>query len=278
MNKQELTQAIQKAIIENPSIESAILEKKFNVPMTTIRANRITLSTKGLIPSVKGKANIETKAISKLMSVSDKMGKFVNKQGVGKGNAREIMEKAVAKGNTKKFNILTLSAAECKIEQLILNNVSKKYKFVSCEENEAVYNKMLITIATNNLPISTHRGTFMDKIEQAQANEYSDLLMDYCGQFGTKHEDIKLAMDKDIVEVGGSICITLNKRISDGTFAMYELMEKLNPRTDKNDITRCEHSLLTFINRVGGMKYAVETVYHYHDTASMILVIVRRIA
>lgn len=284
MTKQELNQAIQKELIANPSIDSKKLELKYRTNKNVVRANRITVSSKGLIPSVKGKVNAElvakrlNKSIQKINAISEVMGGFVNKEGVGKGDARGIMKDSVGKGNTKKFNILTLSAAECKVEQLILNEVSKKYKFTSCESNEAVYNQMLITIATKNLPISTHRGTFLDKIEQAQANEYSDLLMDYCGQFGTKHEDIKLAMDKDIVEVGGSICITLNKRISEGTFAMYELMEKLNPPTEKNEMTRCEHSLITFINRVGGMKYAIEQVYHYHDTASMILVIVRRIA
>lgn len=284
MTKQEINQAIQNEIIKNPSIDSKILEAKYSVTQYIVRANRITVSTKGLIPSINGKLNVDlatkrfNKAMNKINSASDTLGKFKNKEGIGKGDARKFMENAVKIGNTSKFNILTLSAAECKMEQLILANVSKKYKFTSCESDDVVYNKMLLTIATKNLPISTHRGTMSDKIAQAQVNEYSDLLMDYCGQFGTAHHDIKNAIEKDIVEVGGSICITLNKRITFGTFGMYELMEKLNPPSIKNEMTRCEHSLLTFINRVGGMRYAIETVYHYHDTASMILVIVRRIA
>jgi len=52
----------------------------------------------------------------------------------------------------------------------------------------------------------------------------------------------------------------------------------VSPRQDNNDTTRCEHAITTFINRIGGMKYAIEATLNYHDTTSMILIIVRRIA
>jgi hypothetical protein len=57
-------------------------------------------------------------------------------------------------------------------------------------------------------------------------------------------------------------------------------MELLNPRTTNDTNTRCEHTLRTFINRIGGLKYAIEEVFNYKDEgkANMVLMIVRRIA
>ncbi len=203
---------------------------------------------------------------------------FKNDKGENKQKARDLMVSSIANSNTTKGTILTLPFKHCIIEQQILKQVSKKYKFLGCEIDSGVYNEMLITIAKNNLPISTHKGTIGDKIRQAKTNEYSHLVLDYCGQLGTAHDDIKVCIENDIVELDGTILITLNKRITPGTEGIYELMERLNPRTDTNELTRCEHALRTFINRIGGVKYAIEAVLNYHDTTSMILMVVRRIA
>lgn len=221
--------------------------------------------------------NEKVNSINKAYKQAQNKASFVNDKGVNKQIARDVMVNAIKQSDTTKGLILTLPFIHCLIERQILAEVSKKYSFLGCEQEPDVYNKMLMTIAKNNLPISTHKGTIGEKIRQAKANEYSHLILDYCGQLGTTHEDIRIAMLNNIVEINGTIAITLNKRITPKTEEIYELMERLNPQTDKT-ISRSEHCLKTLINRIGGFNYAIESTLNYHDTANMILVIVRRIA
>jgi len=252
-----------------------VLAKKLNVSVRSIVATFSSLKRRKLIPTNKhllSSLTIETPKIE--IKAKEK---FQNVKGEKKQVARDLMVKSIVQSEISKGTILTLPFIHCKIEQQLINIVGKKYNFLGCENDPIVYNQMLMTIAQNNLPISTHKGNIKDKINIANENEYSHLILDYCGQLGTTHEEIKTAIENNIVQVGGVIAITLNKRITPNTEFIYELMEKLNPRTKEDEDTRCEHALRTFINRIGGLNYAIESVLNYHDTTSMILMIVRRI-
>ena len=236
------------------------------------------LKSKEIVPPTSKSEAI--KNIGKIIKKFNKHGKdkFHNAKGEKKQLARETMVNAIENSRASKGTILTLPYKHCIIEKMILDRVSKRYNFMACELDQKVFNAMLMTIAKNNLPMNVHRGGIGEKIEQAKENEYSHLILDYCGQLGTFHKEIQMAIEKNIVEVDGTISITLNKRITPNTEYIYEKMEQLNPRQVKNELTRTEHALRTFINRVGGMGYAIESTLNYHDNTSMILMIVRRIS
>jgi hypothetical protein len=234
------------------------------------------LVKKGLMPTLKKLTKKEKKAKKEKKVVNT----YSNLEGLNKQEARNIMEKAILLSKLFNKPILTLPFEECKLEIQLLNNISKKLRFLGCEMNEETYNKMLMTIATKNLPISTHKGMIGEVIAEARENQFGNLILDYCGQFATYHNDIKTAMVNNIVCVGGAICITANKRIAQSTFEIYEQMERLNPKLGLTEDTRCVHAMVTFIGRIGGFNYAIERVFDYNDGRgkNMVLIIVRRIA
>jgi len=213
---------------------------------------------------------------------SNVSSKFKNGDGEQKQIARELMVDAIKNSNTKKGEILSLPFEDCIIEQMILNEKNcKRYKFLGVEYDKQTYYNMLKTISEKQLPINAYHGALADKIYEAKEGQYSHIIADYCGQLNTFHEEIEYAIKNNIVEVGGTISITLNKRISDGCFGIYEKIERLLPKmTDRLTIedkyARTERIIYNFMLKVCGMNYTILTPFAYHDTTSMYLIIVKR--
>lgn len=282
--------------ITNEKIKEVILLKDgrtnkeiandLGVSSMRVSSNYSYLSNNGLVPKLSLIKDKTKKIKSKLDGVTSKykqkmlLNTYSNSDGVNKQNARDKMEVAVLKSQLFEKPILTLPFKECKFEMQLLKNISSNLRFLGCEKDNDTYNNMLLTIAKNNLPISTHKGLIGEVINEARENQFGNLILDYCGQFASIFADIKTAMDNKIVCVKGTICITANKRIAGGTFDIYEQMEKLNPKSNLDEETRCVHTMKTFISRVGGFNYSIEEVFDYNDGRgkNMVLIIVRRLA
>jgi hypothetical protein len=198
--------------VSNEIIKQAILLKDgrtnkqiaMDLGVTSMRvsSNYSHLSNKGLVPKL-GKVKV-VKKTKKVKKVKVVVNTYNNTDGVKKQEARNIIEKAIIASKLFEKPILTLPFEECKLEMQLLKNVSENLRFLGCEMIDETYNKMLMTIASNNLPISTHKGKIGDIILEARENQFSNLILDYCGQFGTYQNDIKTAMENNIVEVNGS--------------------------------------------------------------------------
>jgi hypothetical protein len=208
------------------------------------------------------------------------MPAFTNELGVQKQIAREWIVNSIYNSD-KEF--LTLPADNCKIEKMILEKISPKCNFVMCEEKPEVYRKLLLRIVNEFKHMPTlHPYKVSKLIYEAKENQYSNLILDYCGQIATFADEIKYAIDNDIVEVNGVIALTFAKRISqDASKNFIEQIELLNklPKSTYGDIneSRTENAVITYINRICGLKYSLEKVFNYRDTSAMILVIIRRI-
>lgn len=208
------------------------------------------------------------------------INKFSNKCGDEKEKTRIKIKTAIENSGVGFDNpIVSLPFEDLKMELKLLSEVSKKFKFIGCERDKQTYKNMLSNIVKNDLTINTYFGNIGDLLITRKTNSISHLILDYCGQFGMHYKDIQYTMENDLVEVNGIIALTFNNRISIGTEYIYNLMEKLNPRTDVDDDKRVIHSIKTFINRIGGLKYAIEEVFKYKDKekASMVLVIIKRV-
>jgi hypothetical protein len=208
------------------------------------------------------------------------INKFSNKCGDEKEKTRIKIKTAIENSGVGFDNpIVSLPFEDLKMELKLLSEVSKKFKFIGCERDKQTYKNMLTNIVKNDLTINTYFGNIGDLLITRKTNSISHLILDYCGQFGMHYKDIQYTMENDLVEVNGIIALTFNNRISIGTEYIYNLMEKLNPRTDVDDDKRVIHSIKTFINRIGGLKYAIEEVFKYKDKekASMVLVIIKRV-
>ena len=211
------------------------------------------------------------------------MKKFINKKGEGKEVSRSLIVNSIKNSTTKKNKILSLPAGECEIERKLYKTVSRKINYVMCELNKDVYYNLVkngCKYFPNNPP-SFHCGPISDKIFESRESDYSHLILDYCGQIGTFQEELEYVFKNNIVEVGGTISMTFNKRITKGQPSKFATMiDNLNSYMIPNgvDNRKTERVVITFINRIGGYNYDIEKVFHYHDTASMILVIVRRLS
>lgn len=207
--------------------------------------------------------------------------KFTNKKGIGKINARKKIVDAISDSTNKLKEIVTLAAQDTEIEKMIYKTISKRFKYIMCERNIDEYIKMCQKANSffKTIPPSFHFGTIGEVIMKMKADSVSHIIADYCGQFATFKDEIAYAMKNNVVEVDGTISITINKRISPGESArFFNEMNRLNPmrETIQND-TMTEHAVLTFLNRNGGNNFAIETIFNYRDSASMLLIILRRI-
>jgi hypothetical protein len=207
------------------------------------------------------------------------MNHYNNKErlkGSFKQKARKVMVKAIHDSETSKGMILTLPFEKCMIEKMILNK-TKRYSFMGCEIDRKTYKNMVKTIIKDDLLdyFSMHRGFLSEMIYGKGKDAYSHIIADYCGQLHKQAKELSYAIKNNIVEVNGTISITLCERIHPTGLRFEKNITKDHPKRGK--ITRCEHQLRCFIKSVAGNNYEIETVMRYKDTAQMILMIVRRV-
>jgi hypothetical protein len=162
-----------------------------------------------------------------------------------------------------------------------------------CERDENTFDKLKRNLKkqkskyfVGKVP-SLYFGSIGDIIYNSKKGEYSHLILDYCGQIGTFHRELEYVFRNDIIEVGGTISLTFNKRITPGPSTNFcNTIDKLNsyqiPKGTDNGKTM--RVIKTFINREGGYKYDIEHIFEYNDHvdgkirgAAMVLVVVRRI-
>jgi hypothetical protein len=249
---------------------------RLNVGRKTIGANIVALKRKGEYTE-------DFNRLSKLIddTYKNKLNSFSNNAGNEKEKTRIKIKNAIEKSGVGFDNpIVSLPYEDLKMELKLLKEVSNKFKFIGCEIDKQTYKNMLSNIIKNDLTINTYFGAIGDLLLTRKKDSISHLILDYCGQFESFYKDIQYTIENDLVELNGIIALTFNNRISTSSRYIYELMEKLNPRTDNDDDKTVIHSIKTFINRIGGLKYAIEEVFVYGDKgkASMVLVIIKRIA
>lgn len=259
------------------------IAKDLGVKPTLVRAYIIRLRTEGKIPngflfSQKTKVAKVGKKEKKAKTALN-VGEFKNFDGSGKNEARNFMISAISNSKPSKRAILSLPAEKCILEKRILKEVSANVLFEACELNRDVYFKMLQTIANENLPVvATYCSPISDLIYKARESEYAHVVLDYCGSLLNLHEEIAHAILHKIVEVGGTISITLTSRIGKravkGNF-VDKVNEKLSPENTKNCQTLT--ALERLVEFVGYGSYVIERRFSYRDSAPMLLLIIRRV-
>ena len=219
---------------------------------------------------------VELKTSKKVKKVKNT---YVNSEGINKQQARDIMVSAIKKTNIKKGKILSLPFNTCKLELLLNSTVKNKFEYIGCERQTDTYFDMLKTIAENKINMHTYNGDIGDKIYQAKENEYSHLLLDYCGVLHSFAEEIKHAVNNNIVKEGGTISITLNKR--GYPIAQEDIANKILKGLPEGLFAGEKGvSLATklFFTRLIGSDYTFEEFFEYHDKhkSPMMLIILRR--
>lgn len=276
-------------VLENGSkMTNDKMAKKLRVPLRRIGAcvahiKRGKLVKKNFFVADQRPKEI-VKKVKKEKVAKDKyiIGKYKNHDGENKHLARNKMINAIVKGGLLMGKILSLPAEFCKLELRILQEVSNKFVFDLCEHDTEVYSRLLRNVLENNiLTTSIQRCEISEIIDKARQDEYSHLILDYCGNFNTHHLELDRAMTNKIVKVGGIIAMTFSQRDTN-CFILNE-MNRINP--PKNGETRTFSAVKTFVDLVcekidanGSEKhYEVEKPFSYHDSSPMMLLIIKRI-
>jgi len=189
--------------------------------------------------------------------------KYSNADGVKKQSARIKMMRGIKDSGVKGI-IPTLPYKTCTLQQLI-DGMANGNTFIGCERDEATYNAMVDTINTYSLPIEAYHGLIGDMLYGKKEDSYAHLILDYCGVLDTFANEIKYAMDNKLIQVGGTIAVTLSKiGIGNKNGIVGELLSKF-PKGMFGDINDTELGAKLFFNSLLGDNYEIEEFYNYQD-------------
>ena len=260
----ELTVEIKNTIINFPNLSNREIAQKLNCSSKKVSAIRIW-------------SNKE-----KTTTRKNTNGVYSNGEGVCKQQAREKIINCITETGLRKGKVLSLPFKTCELELQINRTIHNRFNYIACERSEDYYYEMLETIAKQRLNMNTYLGEIKDKIYEAKENEYTHLILDYCGQLSSAQEEIKHAIKNNIVSVGGIIAVTLCKRGS-LTGKIGAKMEGLPSNyfgdeigEENKHITAARLYFADFI----GTNYVMPVFFEYQDDgkAPMMLIILKRIA
>jgi len=207
-----------------------------------------------------------------------------HKPGKNKQIARDKMVEAIADSNTSYGTILSLPNTSWLIEEQVMSEVSNRFKFLGVECHGPTFDKMVTCMLENKWRFQTHFGKLSEIILASKPNAFSHIIADYCGQLHKQAKELRYALQNNLVEVDGTIAITLNKRIAMGQALKFEKQTIKGYGKRPKAKNRCAWQLECFVSEFGN--YEIEEVFEYKDAkkksdgrsgANMILMIVRRV-
>jgi|SRR5579859_1435611 len=166
--------------------------------------------------------------------------------------------------------ILSLPHLEYIMERQLLKENSD-FEFTCCEFNDNIYWKMVQYVAEKKLPFFDNRKTSLGKIIfKSIANEYAHIIADYCGTFNSFAPELEHVLKNNIIQVGGTLSITLIKRMPKQKKNHYKRFCKI--RKQEKGVTQTEHAL-----NVMTEQYPNYETIKVHPYKNMILYIIQRV-
>ncbi len=282
--------------INKEEIEKAIIDGKkeleicslFNVGTETIYKYKKQLSEKGLY-TFKRKFKKEVEPIIETVVEIVDNNNYPNEKGKNKDKGR-------TKIHDYTTNIgLTLCLPHEKaimemglIERVKQNNpkLLKDLRFEGYETNDETFFKACSFIGANRLPISMNQGSISQAIYKATPNYYANLYLDYCRTINAHADEIKYAVDNDIMQIDGIMATTFSRvRTNLKSGILADIFKTVDYSLFGSDQCQTELGIKLFFSKILNERYKLELTYNYRDvdengkmTQPMMLVIIRRIA
>lgn len=284
---------VQAFIKDNATLSNLELATQLNVPLRTISGN--VAAMKSSVTRANKLANVnpnepKVKRIynKKNISIVAQVSNFSNIKGEHKDEARVKIVSEIKKSGLKYGKILSLPASQFIIEQTIFNEVSQRFTYIGVEYDKDEFFKLLTNLGLKQFVMTPIYGSISEQILKAKQDEFSHLILDYCGQLDTFAKEIIYAIQNNIVAKNGTIAITLNRRItlpSGFSFSDTIYADMLGLRNikevAKGELVRI--ALNIFLERICGLNYAIVDTFEYCDMkgtkkgANMVLAIVKRL-
>lgn len=216
--------------------------------------------------------NLIAKSEQELLTLISKNNNYTNSDGTEKEKVRTILANEVEKsGVVGKYLGLPFYTAD--FEKKILKMIPKM-SFVGCEIERNTYLLREKYNRLHDFPMEMHNCKLIDIIEKSEANTFAHAFLDYMGGIHKFGAEIVKAMDKQIVEIGGTLSFTIQNAQRFG-------LEKNNSRFKRLNDCRSESTIMIdkFICDIKGNDYELLSNNYYKDNGhvGMNLVILKRI-
>jgi hypothetical protein len=217
------------------------------------------------------------KPIKKKKSIVDLMD-TQNQKNEGKTKARQFIFNAILQSGLHFGNVISLPCKEWFIEKSILSDISNEFRIIAAEIDKSIYKLSGLTLFKNSTlfnSCSLVNCEVSELIYKGSENEFTHLILDYCGGFSRFAKEISFAMTNKILQVGGTMSMTFSARAF-GNYGQSIL--------NRYGITKCTNKnktafqlFLNSINTLSSAEYELETIFTYKDSEPMLLFIVKRI-
>lgn len=213
---------------------------------------------------------------------------FNNHNGNGKRECRKLVSEYIGNVLGRNPKILTLPCNKWLWEKEVLQNKPES-KFVGVEYNNDVYNKMVKHYTEDSSlqksVISMYNCPMSEVISRTKTEEYSHMILDYCGVINSFEDEIEEVLTRDLVKVEGIISITLSKtgrcngiegKTISNTLKSIPKSMITNGMTDSEFSTR--QSIIRMVLNTKG-RYSIIDFLDYNDTGGqgMMLFVLQRV-
>ena len=264
--------AVAELIQEKPNITNKGIQRQVNITGGGIAGVKKWIKQKGVNQYVEFLRN-------KLIEEKKQhiQGEFTNKDGEGKGVSRRTMAMHIGRSGLRKGKVLTLPHIHWTMESLLQDTVSKVFKYVAVENNLNVFPQMAAKVTDFGRGSEVYYGDIAGKIYAAQEDEFSHLILDYCGTLETFRKEIIHACLNNIVKVGGTISVTVQKARTNSVCVEKTINLKSKWTGEYLKETDNTHFIGTFFDMLSAMTdFEVVDKVQYGDGSPMMLVVIKR--
>lgn len=228
------------------------------------------------------------KLLKQLTEVEVTQQAFTNHNGAGKMECRRIVSEYIGKVAGRNPKILTLPSDKWIWEKEILKCKSES-KFTAVEYNTEIFNEMVKNYAKSpelsNSVECMYNCPMSEVITKSKTDEFSHMILDYCGLINSFQEEINEVLTRDIVRIDGIISITLSKSSRHNNDSGKEISNILSaiPKnmfgSNLSDVEICTKLSITKMVLNQGAKYKIVDTNAYNDTngQGMMLFVIQRL-
>lgn len=197
---------------------------------------------------------------------------YTNGDGTEKERVRNILANEVeASGVVGKYLGLPFYTAD--FEKKIYNRIPTM-SFVGCETERHTFLLRKKYDILNDFPMEMHNCELITMIRNSEPNTYAHVFLDYMGGLHKFGSEIVETMDRQVVQIGGTLAITIQNA------QRYGLVREASPYARKLDNRTASSKMIDkFICDVKGDDYELLSNNYYKDNGhvGMNLIILKRL-
>lgn len=193
--------------------------------------------------------------------------------------ARQIMSDwALKSGVVGKCFSFTHKEAE--LEQVILKDMPDM-TFLSVDNDKQIIKAMKKTMKRLNLPLEIHEAQAIEVLRKIEPNGLAHAFLDFCCQLHTASMEIKQVLDNDLVQINGTIAITVAKTVRADSkgywFKLWKNFSEITTNQLEDERSTSDIANMLLLTMLMNERYTIREVFNYRDTSPMTLFVLQRV-